>query len=348
MAEKTSLVIKNTTITHNQSKINSYNQKRHKSSQKITNKVKTKFVHIKRKIFIRFGKYKFLLYIILFIIIILMITFAFPMKFFTSDNKVESQTNIDDIQKVQLENDKKNDILNVTDTPIHTTLPTIIPTTTSDTVLEKIKSLDKMIFFPVDKKTQLESNFVPNNLESLTAKGITASSENDRMRKEIIADLKNMFDDAKKNGVLLRVLSPYRSYTYQDTLFNMYVQEAKARGLTEEQAIVEANKSSAKPGFSEHQLGTACDVVSSEDYTLDYTNSNKQAWEWLKNNMEKYGFVLSYPEGKDEITGYIFEPWHIRWVSLEVAQDIKNTDYKNIDNGNTTTGYLKQVWEKIK
>lgn len=235
-----------------------------------------------------------------------------------------------------------------TQTQSTTSAPTTTVAPTTPLIFSKISNLDKWIFFPVDKKTPLASDFVPSNLVNLSSNGINAVSTDLQMRKEVIADLKELQDDAKKNGVSLKVLSPYRSYNTQVTTFNYWKSLELQKGLSDAQATVEANKSSAFPGQSEHQLGTTCDVISTSDSTLDETASNKKMWNWLKDNLIKHGFVLSFPDGKDDKTGYVYEPWHIRWVGKDVAQEIANTDYINPANSNTSTSYLRTIWEKIK
>lgn len=222
----------------------------------------------------------------------------------------------------------------------------ISPTPTS--VVNKIADLDKMIFYPVDKVTALDKAFIPKNLINLTTYNIPVTASNFQMRKEVIDDLKELFEDAKSNGINLRVVSPYRSYDTQVTTFNYWKSLELQKGLSDAQATAEANKSSAFPGHSEHQLGTTCDVISASDTTLDETATNKKVWIWLDAHLIQHGFVLSYPQGKDDKTGYVYEPWHIRWVGKDIAREIEKTDYTNPSNSNTSTTYIQKIWEQIK
>ena len=155
-------------------------------------------------------------------------------------------------------------------------------------------------------------------------------------------------DAARASGNTIRATSCYRSFTYQDGLFKSYVKQEQAKGISEQAATEKANSYSAFPGHSEHQLGTTCDFLSLTDSTLDETATNKKVWKWIDEHLTDYGFVLSYPYGKDDKTGYISEPWHIRWVGKDVAKEIANSDYLNAENSNTSTSYLKVLWEKIK
>lgn len=121
-------------------------------------------------------------------------------------------------------------------------------------------------------------------------------------------ELINLQNDAQKNGHNIPLISGFRSYSRQATLYNNYV----ARDGYEL-----ADTYSAKPGHSEHQTGLAFDVG-----TLDNNYGNTEAGKWLANNCHKYGFIIRYLAGKENITGYQYEPWHIRYVGKEHAKTI--------------------------
>jgi D-alanyl-D-alanine carboxypeptidase len=118
------------------------------------------------------------------------------------------------------------------------------------------------------------------------------------------------------------VTSAYRSYSYQNSLFNMYTaNEMKADpSLTLAQAQAITATYSARPGTSEHQTGLCCDMhnLSSADVAF----AKKAAYTWLKDNAWKFGFILRFPEGKEDITGISFEPWHYRFVGRYHAKAI--------------------------
>ena len=120
--------------------------------------------------------------------------------------------------------------------------------------------------------------------------------------------LKSMFAGASKEGVSLWVTSGYRSYETQSTLYNNYV----ARDGKEE-----ADRYSARAGHSEHQTGLAFDLNSLEQ-SFGQTKEGK----WLADNCHKYGFIIRYPEGKEEITGYMYEPWHVRYIGVDKATEV--------------------------
>ncbi|WP_244444815.1 M15 family metallopeptidase [Paenibacillus camerounensis] len=134
------------------------------------------------------------------------------------------------------------------------------------------------------------------------------------MRKTAASALEKMFAGAKSDGIHLAGVSAYRSEKTQTTLFNNYVKrdgEDKARTY------------SAVPGHSEHQTGLAIDISGSDGKCAAEScfGGTKEA-EWLAAHAAEYGFIIRYPEGKQAITGYKYEPWHVRYVGQEIAGDI--------------------------
>jgi len=121
--------------------------------------------------------------------------------------------------------------------------------------------------------------------------------------------------DAKAQGVNLSVISAFRSYSYQETLYNNYV---------ERDGQAAADRYSARPGHSEHQTGLAFDFGgTNQSYWLKTSFADTAAGRWLEANAYKYGLILRYPEGKESITGYMFEPWHFRYVGSRESAKIK-------------------------
>ena len=121
-----------------------------------------------------------------------------------------------------------------------------------------------------------------------------------------------MQNDASNKGIKLEILNNgFRSYEDQQKAYNTQVNE---KGSTEE-----ADKVSSRPGHSEHQLGNTADINSLKSSFADTT-----AGQWLNNNCYKYGFIIRYPKGKDNYTGYEYEPWHIRYVGKELAKELYN------------------------
>ncbi len=150
----------------------------------------------------------------------------------------------------------------------------------------------------VNKNNKLPSSYIPNDLEMVEQK---------YLRKAAKEKFEEMRKDAFEQGYIITIASAYRDYDYQKKLFAYYVKE---KGLDY------ALSCSAKAGHSEHQTGLAVDIEGSNN---DYNKFiETKEYEWLKDNAHKYGFILRYPKGKENITGFKFEPWHYRYVG-EIA-----------------------------
>lgn len=184
---------------------------------------------------------------------------------------------------------------------------------------------DVDILFPINKQNKVSSDFVPSNLVVLP----DYTNPNGIICLKDVASVAyiQMFDDAKKENITLGITSGFRKYEIQDYLFNLY---------TETMGLVEASRVSALPGHSEHQLGTTMDLTGSSINFVSTSRlmSDSAEGKWLEENAHKYGLVMSYPEGKESITGYSYEPWHYRYVGVEVASEVK-------DSGLTLGEYLE-------
>lgn len=117
--------------------------------------------------------------------------------------------------------------------------------------------------------------------------------------------LKQLQDAASSNGFSMPLISGYRSYDYQTSLYNNYV------AIDGEDA---ANRYSAKPGYSEHQTGLAFDIGE-----LNYQFGETPAGIWLAQHAHEYGFIIRYPQGKENVTGYMYEPWHVRYLGDQAS-----------------------------
>ena len=120
---------------------------------------------------------------------------------------------------------------------------------------------------------------------------------------------------AKQEGIHLTAFSTYRSYDYQVGLYNRYVKR-------DGQAA--ADRYSARPGYSEHQTGLAFDIgeVGKQNDWASNRFANSAGGKWLKDNAHRFGFVMRYPQGKEHITGYMYESWHFRYVGTDHATKI--------------------------
>lgn len=164
----------------------------------------------------------------------------------------------------------------------------------------------------VNKYNYLNKNYIPNDLEEI-------NNEYSIPGKKLVKEAKIAFEDlaqnAKKEGFTIRAMSTYRTYSYQKGLYDNYVKNYSKE---------EADTYSARPGFSEHQTGLSVDCDNSKDYFENFEKTKE--FKWMKNNSYKYGFILRYPKGKEQITGYTYESWHYRYVGVDIATYIYKND----------------------
>ena len=190
-----------------------------------------------------------------------------------------------------------------------------LPACNYEDVLTKHQSYDDWQQTLLDTVYKLPDTYAPPDLVSTAEAGLVPDY---KLRALVMPDLAALVQAAKDAGVPLELQSAYRSYGYQEKTFQYWI---------DKQSYEAALKSSARPGHSEHQLGTAVDFRSSggpapwdmEDW------GQTPAGAWLAENAWEYGFVMSYPPGKQEITCYIYEPWHYRYVGKDVAKAVNGS-----------------------
>ena len=161
----------------------------------------------------------------------------------------------------------------------------------------------------VNKFNYLDSSYIPNNLELLDN---SYAKSGIYLVKEAKDNIERLISDAKEDGMNIRVISAYRSYTYQENLYNNYVKN---------DGVENADTYSARPGYSEHQTGLVVDVTKAYDNFNNFENTDE--YNWMLENASNYGFILRYPKDKENITTYSFEAWHYRYVGVELAKKIK-------------------------
>ena len=178
----------------------------------------------------------------------------------------------------------------------------------------------------VNKENALNSDYEPNDLVKVN---VESTKDNIYMSEIAAENLENMFKAAKEDGINLYIVSGYRSSSYQN---NLYYRSLKRRGREYTEKYV------AQANHSEHQTGLAADISSeSIGYKLISAFEHTEEGRWLDKNAYKYGFILRYPFGKEDITKYSYEPWHLRYVG-NVAKSIYNNDI-------TLEEYLNNVKE---
>ena len=170
----------------------------------------------------------------------------------------------------------------------------------------------------VNKTHSLDENYVPSDLVPVNVPFAYIGDDfRNYMREPAALALETMFRDAKNAGLNPIAVSGYRSYERQK---NIYEQNVAVRGETETSLY------SAKPGQSEHQTGLAIDISTPSIHSaLTSSFETTPEGKWLRENAPSYGFILRYPEGKENITGYAYEPWHFRYVGKELANYLKST-----------------------
>ncbi|WP_110928519.1 M15 family metallopeptidase [Bacillus massiliglaciei] len=167
----------------------------------------------------------------------------------------------------------------------------------------------------VNKEYSLPEDYTPPDLVYPNVPFIfEGKMEKMLMREEAARALEKMFEAAEKDGMPLSGVSAYRSHERQKAIFENYVQK---------DGYEKARTYSALPGTSEHETGLAIDVSSRSGVCpaqecFDETPESA----WLADNAYKYGFIIRYPKGKEDITGYKYEAWHIRYVGKDVASEI--------------------------
>ena len=176
----------------------------------------------------------------------------------------------------------------------------------------------------VNKTRPLPEGYEPDDLIVPDVR-LRLSAVNEQMKysEQALSDLEAMFTAAAKDNVTLVFGSGFRSEALQAQFYNGYVAE-------DGQAA--ADKLSARPGTSEHQTGLSFDATSlSQQCHLEECFADMAEGKWLASNGYKYGFIVRYPEGKTSITGYAYEPWHMRWVGKELSQEMRRTNILTLE-----------------
>ena len=177
-------------------------------------------------------------------------------------------------------------------------------------VVNKQHPLNPINYAPTDLVVPNIPLRVPGN-ETMQVRAVTAQA------------LETMFAAAEQQGIDLMLASGYRSYSYQTGLYNGYVQ-------TQGQAV--ADQQSARPGYSEHQTGLAADLEPvSRNCELAQCFATTPEGLWLAANGYKYGFIIRYTTGNENITGYEAEPWHVRYIGVDLATELHKTGVQTLE-----------------
>ena len=170
-----------------------------------------------------------------------------------------------------------------------------------------ISDISKGDLMLINKYNRLESNFVPDNLIPIeTSYGLLT------LKSTAYNYFKKMHDDAAREGLKIVIVSPYRSYSQQSKMYKNYVVN---------HGKVKTDTFFARAGHSEHQAGLAIDISIPGKSIENFEGTEE--FKWVKKNAHQYGFILRYPKDKEHLTGYVYEPWHYRYVGIDVATKIK-------------------------
>jgi len=180
----------------------------------------------------------------------------------------------------------------------------------------------------INPTTQLSPvDYTPTNLVSVGGTGLT-------LRPEAADAVEDLIADARAAGHSIKLLSAYRSYSRQAALFNQYQSKY---------GTAYAERISARPGTSEHQLGLAADLgYTSSQAELKEAFGQTPAGIWIAEHANDYGLIIRYPQGKEEITGYKYEPWHVRYIGKEHAKALAESDAETYEE------YVKMLSESLK
>jgi D-alanyl-D-alanine carboxypeptidase len=261
---------------------------------------------------------------VLLVIIIFLGTGVYVVKSQESNKlAVENISTTQDIQDLPATAPKEQPTEKVAEAPAPPPAPSNTPkqqvkTPASTWPVQLTSAQASSITVVINKKHKLPSSYAPG----LTSVG------GGSLRTEAANAFNTMVDAANSAGIQLSFGSGYRSYSTQEKIYNGYVsRDGKAL----------ADTYSARPGHSEHQTGLAVDVKSTSCY-LEICFANTPAGKWVAANAHNYGFVIRYLSGKESITGYQYEPWHLRYLGTEVAKDVYSSgktleEYYNIPSG---------------
>ncbi len=147
-----------------------------------------------------------------------------------------------------------------------------------------------------------------------------------QMDERVCDSMNQMISAAHQDGIGLAVVSAYRSNSQQIDNFNKHISQYMSMGYSYSESYQKTSKYVTIPGTSEHEMGISADILSYDYMSMNQGFADTDSAEWLKEHAWEYGFILRYPEGKEDITGIVFEPWHFRYVGIEAAYYITSND----------------------
>jgi LAS superfamily LD-carboxypeptidase LdcB len=229
----------------------------------------------------------------------------------------------------QLDNQKQ--ILNSQIGSVEQTLGSVSGTVTT---LQKLSQTDKQLLAKYSKVYFLNEHYNPERLTPVPQQYTYSTTRVEQVLSPVWPHMQSMLEAAKSSGVMIYVKSAYRSYDEQQALKGVY---------TVTYGAGTANTFSADQGYSEHQLGTTADFISTGQGGVLDGFDKTTAYSWMVSNAYRYGFILSYPKGNGY---YIYEPWHWRYVGVKLATDLHNQgkNFYDLDQ-RTIDAYLINIFD---
>ncbi len=179
-------------------------------------------------------------------------------------------------------------------------------------IISTLQSDDGNLLVLVNKEYTVGRDYYPTDMVDID--GSLSTNQNLKVKREAYDAYLEMLADAKAEGLNFCICSAYRGFSVQESLYyNSLASNGKEY----------TDKMFAYPGRSEHHTGYAIDITSaSMNWGLSQNYADYPDGAWIAEHCDEYGFIIRYPKGKEDITGYMYEPWHIRYVGLDVAKEI--------------------------
>ena len=162
----------------------------------------------------------------------------------------------------------------------------------------------------INKTNEMTDSLLPD---------LVTTENGEKIAQNVYFHLEELFRAAEEAGFSPELTSGCRSRNQQEDIFDDRINEYRELGYSKKEATSLTNNYAARPGYSEHETGLAADINSAD-------GDSRKLYEWLKDNAYRYGFILRYPKGKEDITGIEYEPWHYRYVGTEAAEYIYHND----------------------
>ncbi len=264
------------------------------------------------------NKPKFIIFIVCVILLLTVVILAIVSN--VNANKKQDSTKKSTTKASEVQTTKTT----TTTQPVQTTKQSTTASTDTFVEAETITiDQNKWQLTLLNRSYKLPDSYVPKT------EGLTLSLNDPRQTEKaktqvldyrVAKEYQKMYDAAAKDGIYLTPYSGYRSIEFQTQIFNNYITMYKNKGYSTEKAKYEASQTVLPPGTSEHNMGVAMDIVNTK---TAFENSDE--FKWLQNNAHNYGFILRYPKDKTDITKIIYEPWHWRYVGVDIAKEMKSS-----------------------